>query len=400
MFIELIIAVILGIGVGIFSGLCPGIHVNLVSISVVNFSLILTRALSPMQLVVFLISLGITHSFLDFIPSVLLGAPEEATALIVMPCHKLLLSGDGHFAVLLATMGSIISLIALVIFSPLIFLIGKSFFSFIDPYMKYLLLILVFFLVLRNQTLKSKIWSFLIFCLSGSLGIIVMNSSRFSNPLHPLLSGLFGLSVILYSLSSKSVIKEQKNVEYKFKIPKIGVIGSCIGGLITGILPGVTTSIAALLGKVIFRKMDDKDYITLAGGAGTANFIVSLFLFFSAGKTRNGILVGVKEILPEITINHIILYIAVSLIAAGIASFLTIYISRFFSRAMLKVNYNLISIIVALIIVLTVFAFSGWIGCLVLLVSTSIGLLPHFTGVGKYNCMGVLLLPVLLNYLL
>jgi putative membrane protein len=61
---------------GIVSGLTPGIHINLVSVLVVSLSPKLSGLVSPLSLVVFIVSMGITHTFLDFIPSIFLGVPD------------------------------------------------------------------------------------------------------------------------------------------------------------------------------------------------------------------------------------------------------------------------------------------------------------------------------------
>ena len=59
----------------------------------------------------------------------------------------------------------------------------------------------------------------------------------------------------------------------------------------------------------------------------------------------------------------------------------------------------LVATLTAVVTVL-VFVFSGFLGLFVLIVSTSIGLIPNLAGVGKNNAMGCLLLPVMLYFLL
>jgi len=118
MFIQLIISTFAGILCGIITGLIPGIHVNLISVLLISISPLLTNHISPYALALFIIAMSITHTFLDIIPSIFLGAPNEDTALAVLPGHKLLLEGKGYEAVRLATIGSLLSLI----FGILVFL--------------------------------------------------------------------------------------------------------------------------------------------------------------------------------------------------------------------------------------------------------------------------------------
>ena len=89
-FIEIVIALVLGVGTGIITGLAPGIHVNLVSLLILSSAAFLLQITTPAALGTFIISLAITHTFLDALPSIYLGAPDEAQALNVLPGHRLL----------------------------------------------------------------------------------------------------------------------------------------------------------------------------------------------------------------------------------------------------------------------------------------------------------------------
>ena len=91
MLLSFIIALALGIIAGTITGLTPGIHINLVAVILVSASLILP--ISPIILVVFIVAMSITHTFLDFIPSIFLGAPDDDTVLSVLPGHKVTSSG-------------------------------------------------------------------------------------------------------------------------------------------------------------------------------------------------------------------------------------------------------------------------------------------------------------------
>jgi len=83
---EIILAVILGMLVGIFTGLIPGIHINLVFGIFLGSSMFLFEV-SSFAAVAFIVAVAIMHTFIDFIPSIYLGAPNEDTALSTMPGH-------------------------------------------------------------------------------------------------------------------------------------------------------------------------------------------------------------------------------------------------------------------------------------------------------------------------
>ena len=104
--LEILIAVCIGILIGIFTGLTPGIHINLISLLVVSSSVILLNYFSIVSLACFIISMSVTHSFLDSIPGIFLGAPDADMVLGVLPGHRYLLKGNGMMALKLTLVGS------------------------------------------------------------------------------------------------------------------------------------------------------------------------------------------------------------------------------------------------------------------------------------------------------
>ena len=68
MLVEIILFLILGILFGTLTGLVPGIHINLVGISLVALSASLLSPINPVYLAVFIVAMAITHTFVDFIP--------------------------------------------------------------------------------------------------------------------------------------------------------------------------------------------------------------------------------------------------------------------------------------------------------------------------------------------
>ena len=118
MLVEFLLAILIGIIFGIFTGLTPGIHVNLITLILIS-SLIGLKIFPAIILAVFITSLAITHTFLDFIPAVFLGAPEEDSFLSVLPGHKMLKEGKAHEAVILTLYGSLAALFIILVFTPI-----------------------------------------------------------------------------------------------------------------------------------------------------------------------------------------------------------------------------------------------------------------------------------------
>ena len=119
MFLEILFAIALGVASGIFTGLIPGIHINLIAVFLISIAPIILTITTPITLIVFIIAMAITHTFLDSIPGIYLGAPDEAMALSVLPGHKLLLKGQGHKAVTLTVIGSLSALLIAFLCAPL-----------------------------------------------------------------------------------------------------------------------------------------------------------------------------------------------------------------------------------------------------------------------------------------
>jgi len=127
--------------------------------------------------------------------------------------------------------------------------------------------------------------------------------------------------------------------------------------------------------------------------------IMSFIALYILDKARNGAIVTVSKIMESFTLTNLILFFGVALVVAGVATFLTINLTKGFARLMTKVNYTAIcSFIILLIFALTIFL-SGKYGIMVLLISTSLGIVPPLIGVGRNHLMGCLLLPVILYFI-
>ena len=195
MFIEIILSLLIGICFGIITGIIPGIHINLISAILLGISSSLIYT-SPLNLSVFIISMSVTHTFIDAIPSIFLGAPDSSQALGVLPGHRYLLKGKGLRAVKLTAIGSYGAIIVSIILFPIFILFVKYLYPYLEIYVKYFIVIVIIFMILKD---KKKLWSIIIFIISGVLGIIVLSSNTIQNPLFPMLSGMFGISTLIYS---------------------------------------------------------------------------------------------------------------------------------------------------------------------------------------------------------
>src|SRR3989344_2671926 len=403
MLLEIIIAIVLGCLMGVITGLTPGLHINLVALVLFSISPVLLGYTNVIAVASFIIAMSITHTFTDFISATYLGAPSDDTALAVLPAHRMLLDGMGHEAVKLTVIGSLLCLIITIILSPLLIISVPLIFAYLKDYIGWLLLAVVVFMILREENLNKKFWACAVAALSGILGLVVFNVPNLKDPLLPMLSGLFGVSVLLLSLTQKVVLPIQRTTEM-IKVKTKDVIKALGSGVFSGslvsIFPGLGPAQAGVLSSQIAGKIDVFGYLIMVGGINTVSMILSLITLFSIEKARNGSIIVVQQLLQNIDVNMLVLFLCVALIAGGIATFLTLYISKVFSSIMNKLNYSMVSILIIIFVAAMVLYFSGFVGFLILIIATSIGLIPNIVDVSRSNSMACLLIPIILVNLL
>jgi putative membrane protein len=397
---HILAAVVIGVGAGCVTGLSPGVHINLVSLLLLSVSPVLLRFTNPIVLCCFIIAMAVTHSFLDAVPSIFLGAPDADQALNVLPGHKLLLEGKGFEAVKLTVIGAFLCLLLSVVLLPLMIPATLFIYPFLKDYIGYLLIVIVLFMILKD---KRKILNLLVFLMSGVLGLIVLNMPNLSDPLFPLLSGLFGTSMLVTSLMQKVKIPEQRFDESlvveKKNIAKAVGAGT-IAGSLTGFLPGLGPAQGAVLASQLARDIGDYGFMILVGGISTVNFVFSLVTLYTIEKSRSGAVIVISKLLENYTFTVLIVFVCAALIAGAVSTVLALKISKVFARAISRVNYALVICCVIVLIVLLVTYFSGIIGLIVLVVATAIGIIPGLAGVARNHQMGCLILPVILFFIL
>ncbi|MDP2629034.1 MAG: tripartite tricarboxylate transporter permease, partial [Nanoarchaeota archaeon] len=345
MIIQIFLFVILGILAGTFTGLIPGIHINLVGVSMVSLSASILASINPIYLAVFIVSMAITHTFVDFIPSVFLGCPDSDTILSVLPGHELLKRGEGHQAVTLTCYGGLAAIIILILIAfPSILIISKTYNAIrtIIPY----LLIIVSILLISIE--RNKFSALVVFLLSGFLGWCVLNISSLKEPLLPMLTGLFGSSMLILSIKNKTKITKQEITKPKTKIFK-PLIGALIASPLCSFLPGLGSGQAAIIGNTISRT-DKKGFLVLLGATNTLVMGFSFISLYAISKTRTGAAAAIKDIVQKISPEILIIILTTVLISGIISFFLTQLLSKLIIKRVEKVNYSLLSIITLIIL--------------------------------------------------
>lgn len=394
------LALILGIIAGTITGLFPGIHINLIAVSLVSFSYFFLAFTSPLILTIFLVSMAITHTFIDYIPSVFLGAPDEDNFLSILPGHDMLIKGHAYSAVIYTLYGSISALIIILFISPIFIFLLPTIYPYIQKIIPIILILASIFLIYFEKT--SKFWAIIIFLLSGFLGIASLNLP-INESLLPLFTGLFGISSLTTSLLKKQEIPPQKILKLKqIKLKTKSILKSSFASIIASplvsFLPGLGTSQAAIIGSEVTGDLDQKEFLFLLGAINTIVMGLSFIALYSINKARTGTAIAISKII-QLNLQDLFIIILTIILSGIIAFFLTIQLAKFFSTYIHKINYRLLAISIISILTILTIIFSGFLGLLVLIVSSSLGFTCISLGIKRTHLMGSLLLPVILFYI-
>ncbi len=390
----IVLAVLCGLLLGIITGLTPGVHVN----TLLPFMVVLPVTGTVGAALIF--SLAVTHTILDFIPSTLFGIPDTDTALSVLPAHQLLLAGRGYEAIKLTVMGSLGAfMVSCILVLPMVQVIPVLYKT-VYPYMGYVLFFFIFFIIVSEKSLKKIVCAFLIFLGSGLYGSIVLSAPLVSEDvvLFPVFCGLFGISTLLISLKSRNGLPLQ-NIDSRVHVTSgeivVNVFKGAGAGILVSLFPGVGPAHATAVMSV---KSSPRQFLIAVSGVNTANAVYTLIGLYTIGKARSGAVAAIRD-LVQVDKETLLMLLPCGLLAAGIASVAALYIARTLLELVTHVPYRNLMGATCVILVITVWVITGFLGVLVMAVGCCIGILPVLTGVRRTHCMGVLLFPIFLYYL-
>lgn len=393
---EILLAVLLGIAAGAITGLVPGLHVNttLAVLAVVTHS---TDTGTSLALGV--VALTITHSFVSFIPSTLLGIPAEDKALSILPGHHFAKKGLALHAIRLAIIGGFFALIASVATVPVLAKLLEQTFDYFLPITPFALSAILAFMVLREKELEKKLATVLVIILSAISGIVLLNNSLFSNNLFVLVTGFFTIPSLLVSLSQKNSIPRQSYKPRKINLQNAANSGflSSIAACFTVFLPAIGPNEAILASSQLGKKPTKTQYLLLSSGVTTANYAISFAALFTIGKTRTGAAVFVKEALA-LTSENLLLAMATIITAGAIAGLITEPLAKIMVEKFEKTNYQQLTRITLAFILLLVLFLSGPVGFIAIAVASSIGVIALLSKVNRSTCMAFLIVPAILFY--
>jgi putative membrane protein len=394
--IGLLTGVAAGIALGMISGLLPGVHVNMMAGGLLAVQTALIPVFGPEMIAAAMIAALVTHSFLDTIPSTFLGIPDPDTALSVIPSHSLCLEGKGEEAVRIAALGSAGGILAGIPLALALLLVAPLIQGSVDWAVGIIITGVAAYLILFGE---SPLHALGVFLVSGILGIFSFHFSYlsvspfgFSGILMPLLSGLFGISLLLVSGQGKIPDQEFGG----FTLPRItimkGGFSGSVAGLVVGWLPGLSNATAnAVIATVTRYDRDPRGYIFATSAANTVNVLVGLGVLYAISRTRNGVMVA----LSALEIPPPGLLFAAAAIAACFAFLITILIAGSAWR-MGGIDKWRLNIGVTGFVTLLTFVLSGFFGLFILVLATLLGMVPKLLNIPQMYCMGAVMVPVIL----
>ncbi|NJE05633.1 hypothetical protein E3E36_05645 [Thermococcus sp. M36] len=368
-----------GIAGGTLSGISPGIHVN-------TLAAFLSALGMSNNLLLF--SMGLTHTFLDVVPSAFLGVPDEGTALGILPAHRLVLQGRAMEVVRMALWASFLAILMAFPLIPVYTVLASHYRADIGR----AAVLLLFAVLVVTERGWRRVYAVFVFLLSGVLGVFVFRLPL-THPYYHLFTGLFGVPVLIGALfggtgdispGSGEVLMERG------RFLKFSFLGTILG-MAASLIPAFTASQAALMGSFISR--DERSFLTVVFSVNTANFIFSFVNFVETGRRRNGIV----SLMAPMSADALLVYLSAAVFVAAVILLYGEPLARLILSALTLVPYRLLNASVLLLLACLSFLFDGPAGLLILAGSAMIGLLPPVLGMKRTNCMGVLMLPIIIG---
>jgi putative membrane protein len=394
----ILLGLLVGCIIGTITGLTPGLHINMVALLTVLASPFLVQYFPLIAIVSFIVAMSITHTFIDFIPSVFLGAPDSDTGLAVLPGHSLLLEGKGHQAVMYSLYGGLIGIVIILLFTPIFIFFLPKVYPYLKPVIFYILLFASFYVIIRE---KNKTLSLIIFLLAGFLGLAVFNLDM-KESLLPMLTGLFGSSSLITSIIKKQKIPKQTPslLKVRVKLREIfGVAGAtALASPLCSFLPALGSGQAAVISSDLTEEKNKRQFLMLLGSINTIVMGLSIISLYSLTVSRSGSAVAISQLLTSFTLSNLIILIGVILVSGLLSFFIGSKLSRILASRIHKINYANISLFILLFLTTVIISFSGILGLFVFIVSTFLGLFTILSNSRRTLLMGCLMLTSLVLY--
>ena len=344
---------LIGVLTGVLTGILPSLHINTVAFLLAALNL-QTNYLSFAS---FIVGLSVAHNFFDFIPAIIFGSGEEGAALSSFTGNKMFMQGRGLYALKLASLGALMGAVFFLILIPVLRLFLPIIFEVLSKTAWAGLLGISAYLILKDRSVK---YALIIFLASGVLGLTVLKTNALAFPLLSLFSGLFGLGLLWENTSIKNVPAQASVLTYS---------------------------------------EDEENFLVKIGVVNVADVFISLLTLFLIAKARSGALVELQKH-GSLAFSDLAVLFAVGFTSAVVSFLLINFLGSKIIKLVTKLDYQKLTLACSGFILLINFLFNGFYGLVVCAAGAVISKKAVETKVMKSHCMGVLILPTLINYLL
>lgn len=392
-----LVAVTAGVLLGTCSGLVPGLHVN-------SLALLLAAAApavpGPPQLVgAAMLAAGVTHSFLDIVPTLALGVPDPAMAVSTLPGHRLVMGGRGREALRISALGSGVAVAVAFVLGIPVTAAATVVAPLVYEHLAVVVVALLGVLLAREPTRRARLGGCLAVAASGALGVVALPMQPDAvmpagDVLAPLFAGLFGAPVLLEAYRGVGVPEQDDPTvaDGPRSVAGPGLAGSLAGAAVAYV-PGMSGAIAAVFAVEVTRADGDRAFVAALSGVNTANTVFALYALFALGNAHTGVLVAFQRAALPKTLP--LLLASVALAACAGAVLVPVLGDRYF-RLVRKMNHRRLTAGVCGLLVVLAWVFAGWLGVVLLGVATLIGIIPPYFGARRVHLMAVLLVPLAL----
>ena len=405
----------------------PGLHIYNVMGAMVLGILALegsAHAISPDVYLPAFTAMIVGWSMLNTIPAVLLGTPDESAMFTVLPGQKYLMAGRGFEGTMITAVGGLAGAFFLVfVMAPLAPRYLPVSQQVLKGHMHWVLWVIITFMLMSEwpkggnrgpagwakfyDAWKTLLAGLATFLLAGLLGFILLTRSpvnhevAFQN-IMPAFVGLFAIPWCLLNMISAAGVPRQrtaKSLAISGDVILRSVWSGGLGGGIAAYFPVVTGGVGGMLAGHACAQRDERIFIMGQGVSKFIYYVGAFMLMFVPGLnlTRGGGAWMVKALYTPAGAADYYLVLGSIAIAAGLSYLMMEPLTKLTLKFIDRFNYRHVSTFALAIILVMVYAVTGWVGMFIATVATGIGLLPVLFGSRRLNCLGILLLPIACN---
>jgi putative membrane protein len=375
------------------------------------------------SLAMLLLGMVVGYAVVNTIPSIFWAAPDESAVWIVLPGQNYLMQRRGYEAAILSGIGSLGAALALLLVAPLAGAVLAPIRRIVQPHVHWVLGLVTLYVILsewpkgigRGETVLSRLWDgwrslvagLATFVLSGLLGLFLAFRPLVDvyvsfQSLMPAFVGLFAVPWVIQNILSGTRIPDQhvcRSVDVTFGLVVRGVAAGALGGLLAAFFPVISGGMGGLIAGHATAQRDERAFIISQGASKFAYYVGALLFFFAPGLhlTRGGMAWMLSPLYQSYALETYWQAVGIMALCAVLAFGLLLWLSKGAISLIARIDYRWLSWGTLGLLIGLVFVVTGWQGLLIACTATGIGLIPILFHSRRMNCMGVLLVPILLN---